>query len=269
MDKSICSFMPDKESNHNIRTLRFVYETEFKALPQPFFPKAYSVHLITDGCGVLKINTLRFSLERGTLFFCFPGCAYEIDASDDFMYIYIDFIGADVKKMLENRNVTTENPICGDFSYLIDFWKTSIKRVTVHNAHFVTESVLLNAISYISTIEEETAEKSSVDVLAEALTEYIDIHYKDPDITVQKIAKRFSYSGKYVSLVFKKKMNLSLNKYINQLRIQYAIRLLENNVTSISYISALCGFSDPLYFSKVFRKKMGMSPSAYLKNIKQ
>ncbi|MBE7040686.1 MAG: helix-turn-helix domain-containing protein [Ruminococcaceae bacterium] len=268
MDKSICSFMPDKENNHNIRTLRFVYETEFKALSQPFFLKTYSVHLITEGRGILKINSLRFSLERGTLFFCFPGCTYEIEASDDFRYIYIDFIGADIVKMLENRSITVGNPICGNFSYLIDFWKTSIKRVTIHNAHFVTESVLLNTISYISTKEEE-AGKSNADALVEALTEYIDIHYKDADITVQKIAERFSYSAKYVSSVFKKKMNISLNKYINQLRIQYAIRLLENNVTPVSYISTLCGFSDPLYFSKVFRRKMGMSPSAYLKNIKK
>jgi len=41
--------------------------------------------------------------------------------------------------------------------------------------------------------------------------------------------------------------------------------MMEQNFTSVSDIAARCGYSDPQYFSRIFRQKMGVSPMAYIK----
>ena len=62
-----------------------------------------------------------------------------------------------------------------------------------------------------------------------------------------------------------KKMNIGFNQYLNDLRIQYAYELFATGVQSVSEIAVLCGYSDPLYFSKVFKKSAGLSPTEYMK----
>ena len=58
--------------------------------------------------------------------------------------------------------------------------------------------------------------------------------------------------------------NRKANKYINTIRIQYACSLPEQGITSVKDISTMCGYSDSLYFSKVFKRKMGLSPKEYI-----
>jgi two-component system response regulator YesN len=60
-------------------------------------------------------------------------------------------------------------------------------------------------------------------------------------------------------------MNVNFKAYLNKLRIQYACELIDDGHTCVSEISAMCGFSDSLYFSKTFKKHMGYSPTEYVK----
>ena len=84
-------------------------------------------------------------------------------------------------------------------------------------------------------------------------------------VSLKKLAGLFSYTEKYISHLFKKKMNVGFNYYLNNLRLQYAHELIAQNVHSVSEIAILCGFSDPLYFSKVFKKRVGYTPTEYMK----
>ena len=62
---SICRFVPNKSGSGDIKTVHFVYETEFKKLRQPFFRPLYYVNLVTKGEGVLKFNNTECRLECG------------------------------------------------------------------------------------------------------------------------------------------------------------------------------------------------------------
>ena len=54
---------------------------------------------------------------------------------------------------------------------------------------------------------------------------------------------------------------MGFNQYVNHLRIAYALRMIEDGCGSVSKIASESGFSDALYFSKVFKKKVGVTPS--------
>ena len=95
---------------------------------------------------------------------------------------------------------------------------------------------------------------------------YIDENFSDPELSLEKLSGEFSYNKKYLSSAFKKLFRVSLSDYLCTVRINHACVLIDRNYKSISDIAFLCGFSDPMHFSKVFKKKMTMSPREYIKS---
>ncbi|MBO5474638.1 MAG: AraC family transcriptional regulator [Lachnospiraceae bacterium] len=269
MSHSICKFMPAKNYSGGIKIINYVYETEFNKLRQPFLRPVYYVHLVTRGAAVLKINGTEYELKRGSLFFAFPGCPYEIAGSEDFGYLYISFMGSSVATVLEDLDVNLYNPVYYGLEDLIEFWQSSIKRINQLNANLLSESVLLYTLSFINNKEEDMELKKNNENLFDMIVDYVDNHYKETDMSLKKIADMFSYTEKYLSSLFKKNMNVGFNQYLNRLRIQYAIELIANNVKSVSRIAELSGYSDSLYFSKVFKKLVGVTPGQHIKDVSE
>ena len=93
MSESICRFMSKKNEDCSIKTVRFVYETEFTKLTQPFVHPIYVLHIGTKGSATIKFEDKEHKLFRGDMFFAFPAHPYYIADADDFEYIYISFMG--------------------------------------------------------------------------------------------------------------------------------------------------------------------------------
>ncbi len=266
MSKSICRFMPEKKYNGDIKFIHFVYETDFKNFSQPFFYSIFRMHIVTKGSAVLKIHDRIYELNIGTVFFAFPAGLYEINASDDFEYYYISFMGSGITTLLDEFEINIFNPVYQGHEHLLDFWNSSIKRINKKNINVLTECVFFYTLSFINDEEKKEEQQKSNANLLEMMVDYIDNHYRDCDISLKKIAAIFSYTEKYLSHLFKKNMNISFKAYINNLRIQYAYMLIENSEKSVSEIASMCGYSDSLYFSKVFKKQRGVTPTEYIKN---
>lgn len=94
------------------------------------------------------------------------------------------------------------------------------------------------------------------------ICEYIQANYME-DLTLEEISKRFYLSPTYLSALFKKQAGLGISQYIEQLRIDRAKALLQEDTLPISDIALFIGYNDPNYFGKVFRKYTGISPSKY------
>ena len=83
------------------------------------------------------------------------------------------------------------------------------------------------------------------------------------DITIRHIADACTCSESTVSHLFKEYTNQPVKKYINNLRLKQAERLLLTTDLPISNIAILCGFVDTNYFSTAFKKSAGLSPSKF------
>ncbi len=92
---------------------------------------------------------------------------------------------------------------------------------------------------------------------------YIDTHYGD-DVTLDKVASALGYSRYYFSVLFNKIFNTNFKTYLNQVRINKALALLERY--SISAVASLCGYNNLQSFFLNFKKITGTSPKEYLKN---
>ncbi len=91
---------------------------------------------------------------------------------------------------------------------------------------------------------------------------YIDKHYKE-DISLQDVASVFGYTDVYFCKIFKQNFGKSFINYLNELRIGKAKALLANPVINIKDISSESGYRDANYFTRVFKRMTGMTPSEY------
>ena len=266
MSESICRFMPTKKYRGDIKTIHFVYETDFHTFNQPFFYSIFRVHLVTKGIATLKIHDRTYELKKGTVFFAFPAGLYNIEASEDFEYYYISFMGC--ASLLDELGINIYRPVYDGYEHLIPFWEQSIKRINKTNITILTESVFLYTLSFIDNFETKERTENSTDNIFDMIVDYIDNHYRDYDLSLKKLADIFSYTEKYLSHLFKKNMDISFKSYINKLRLQYSYELIENSNQSVADIALLCGYSDSLYFSKVFKKARGLTHTQYIKERK-
>ncbi len=93
---------------------------------------------------------------------------------------------------------------------------------------------------------------------------YICTYYSQP-ISLKQIAKIAYMSPTYFSKKFKKVTGFGFNEYLTNVRVKIASNMLIETQYSITEIAFCCGYQDSNYFGDVFRKVMGMSPSAYRK----
>ncbi len=266
MRASICKFMPAKDYSDSIKTVNFVYETEFKKLRQPFFKPIFLLNLVTRGKGEIICDGISQKLDKGCIFFNFPGTFFEIKASNDFEFAYISFMGDEIDEFLERLGVTRKNFTFEGFGSIAELWLSALRRLDDFNANILTESILLYTLSFFGKNDEISGldGKSS---LFSGVLDYIDKHITDPDISLRKVSGIFAYSQKYFSHIFKDNIGTGFCEYVNEKRMERAKSLItDSGITEVSRLSELCGFTDPLYFSKVFKKHIGVSPSIYIKN---
>ncbi|WP_249308741.1 response regulator transcription factor [Lederbergia citrea] len=96
------------------------------------------------------------------------------------------------------------------------------------------------------------------------LLDYIERHYAE-SISLSEMAKHFHFNPSYLSTFFNTHNKEGFSEYLNRIRIEKSVELLEKGTVSISEISGMVGYSDHSYFTKVFKKMMGISPSSYRK----
>lgn len=104
------------------------------------------------------------------------------------------------------------------------------------------------------------------DPLVAKVTRYCWEHLEDR-ITLDDILKEFNVNKNKLNEAFDKELSLTCMTYLEQLRVNLARRELQYSDSSISEIGMLCGYSDTNYFTKVFKKYTGLTPTEYQKNL--
>lgn len=112
---------------------------------------------------------------------------------------------------------------------------------------------------------EEKDEKLEViknQVLTEHIREYLETHYME-DISLQDAAEQLHYSDAYFCKFFKQNFDKSFIVYLSELRIEKAKELLADITVNVKDIGQKVGYRDSSYFTKVFKRFTGVTPSEY------
>ncbi|MBD2871372.1 response regulator transcription factor [Paenibacillus arenilitoris] len=119
--------------------------------------------------------------------------------------------------------------------------------------------------SYLSSVRDRIREKRTGKVanVVERVRGFIERHYADGNLTVADIGKAVYLSPTYVSLLFKQETGQTVGEYLTQVRVDKAKELLRDPQYKFYDICYAIGYTDPSYFTKLFKKATGVTPSAY------
>lgn len=112
-------------------------------------------------------------------------------------------------------------------------------------------------------VEEDREEQQSN--LKEDILVYMDLNYRDANLSQVQVADLFGVSSYTLSRLFKNQIGVGFTEYLVSKRIEYAKELLLTTSYSISEVAVMSGFSGIKYFSSAFKLYVGVSPSAFRK----
>ena len=95
--------------------------------------------------------------------------------------------------------------------------------------------------------------------------DHIETYFRDEKLSVEGLAQLCGISDSYLKKLFIRKFGMPPSKYVISLRIHYACDLLQTGFYSVARVAELCGYRDIYFFSRQFKKYMGVSPSEFAK----
>lgn len=100
------------------------------------------------------------------------------------------------------------------------------------------------------------------------MDDFIKTHFTE-SITLPALCRKFGISQTYMSKLFRKYSGNSFNGYVKKVRLMKAQQLMhEDRNLKIKDIAEIVGFRDQFYFSRLFRREVGMTPSEYAESVK-
>ena len=259
---NICKFPDSIITSNPLSILCFVRETDPNIMHIKRKLSANKILLLTDGEATIRINGGAFDLSKGSLIFCFAGESIVFENCDKAVYMYIDFEGMRSTELFRRFDITPLSRQYDGFDGLIPIWQESLFRASEKTIDLSAESTMLYSFSKLF---DRTGADGGLITQIIRLTEE---NFKDPDLCISQIAKELSYNPKYLSHIFKEKARVSYSEYLRSVRLKYATMLFDHGIDSVKNVALLSGFSDPLYFSNVFKKSIGMSPREYIDTVK-
>ena len=261
MDENICTFVPHLNRGET-KILHVVYETTRQLKSNQITLSFYRIHFVFSGEGILHSCGMSKRFEKGDLFVCPPNVPYSIEGDDELKFGFISLVGARVDNTCKKIELASPNVFCGheDISHI---WQSCVN-ASDESAAILAEGCALLCLGIISEgllSVNDTVNKGNARSIVK---EYIDIHFSNPKLNLESLCREIAYNPKYVSRLFVKEFGTTFSKYLNEVRLNNALALISGGFTSIKEISNLCGYSDPLYFSKQFKAKMGISPRKYI-----
>lgn len=130
--------------------------------------------------------------------------------------------------------------------------------------------ILLMRTSSSASATAVFATKESMEThIAGKMAEYLEENLYKCNVTVEELCHLIGYSRSYLSKIFKTTYNCTITEYQINLKIKEAKHLIREQCLNFSQISEKLCFPNPFYFSRVFKKIVGMPPSEYRHSIRK
>ena len=227
--------------------------------------------LVTSGKGTITLNKQVFTSSEGMLFHFCPGVSHSLETNDlypmGFFAIHFDifsFIPGGIpekfpcliKEVSSPQNYAVIKKLFKEINFL--------RQNRLYGYRLASSSLFGQLLYEIAKGEKTEAQKKSMKK-AEEIISFINENL-DKKLTLSVLSSEFSLNPSYLSQFFKAETGKSPIEYINSRKTERAKELLIEEKFKIKEIASMLGFSDPYYFSRVFKNTEGVSPDSFLKN---
>lgn len=231
----------------------------------------YQIFFIHSGCGVLQNKYKLFALGPGQGFILKPGQYFTLKADEQapwrFSWLALD--GSLLERVMRYANL-------GEVNSVFYFFPGSWLHMCIQDFNRTFSDLFQHELFRQSLLYRLSAELTIAanfetlggpfydrkDYYVHQMLDYIHLHY-DSKLTISQIARFLNIDRVYLSTLVKEKLQTSPQQYLLNYRLVKAMELLQDKSLTVTDIAKAVGYDDPLLFSKMFKKKTGLSPSIY------
>lgn len=224
------------------------------------------------GQGAIRIKDKIFILNAGDAFFVQVPSDHKYylpKNSNEWEFFYFTIFGNEAGRLF--NNITTNH----GYTFTLPLHSEPIKHIYktletiettgIINSYIGSSAAYTFIMKCIEYFEYGIKRPNDYPVSITRATQYIEKNFKQ-DIALEDIVKISNLSKYHFTRQFKKYINETPINYLTNIRINNSLPYLSKNNISIDWVAQEVGFRSTNYFSKVFKKKMGISPSKYRKD---
>lgn len=232
----------------------------------------YQLLYVASGKTHFYINGEDVEVTAGNMVLYLPRQVmhYEYFGEDKPEVYWVHFTGGDVKNILRNYDIPMEHNVfhCGSSSTYAYIFKEMINELQTCRVGYqeLLEMYLRQIFLLVqrSRMEIKPTVNSYIQEEIESARRYFNEHYNE-EINIEEYAQSRGMSVSWFLRNFKQILKKSPMQYLLSIRINNAASLLETTDYNVTEISTIVGYDNPLYFSRLFRKHKGISPTDYRK----
>ena len=259
-DRNICRFVSEGGKDL-ILTHNFVFESNPETMSNTHVQKHHVAFLFCGGEGCVLINDKQLRVKSGDLLFCFTGERFRVGENQGLEYMYISFSGSRADSLFVRFGIRDDKRHFEGFDGILPLWKESVSRAGEGTSDLLSESMLLFVFSRLG------GSNGRSDSLIDQIVRLTAERFREPEFSLSGVAEELGYNAKYLSHLFKDRMKMNYTEYLRTVRVNHAVMLFDHGIESVKNVAVLSGFSDPLYFSTVFKKIVGDTPAEYRKTV--
>ena len=241
------------------------------ATERPKGRKDFQLLFIAKGKGHFVINGKKEIVSEGNMILFRPDESqmYYYYGKDKTEVYWIHFTGKNVEDLLNQYDFpNNKNVFFAGFSSDYEYFYTKIIQELQLERKNYTDMISLFFKQLLIVVNrfliEEKKSNTEIQNKVEKATHYFNEHYNE-EINIDDFAASINMSTCYFIRCFRQIVRVSPLQYILSLRMSNAKNLLGNTTYNINEIAQIVGYENQLYFSRLFRKNVGVSPSEYRK----
>jgi len=230
----------------------------------------YQIYYVISGEGDFIVNEERVKMSQGMYLFTRPNDSHGITDTRD--------VDGKPLRMLEVKYAVFNNELKESLNHVPNVCLGSENIEALLSLIFkeglemspwyrqIGTHTLITALYYIIRYQKmnlSTNEQKSR--VTTQIKEYIKVNYTN-EVSLDKVSEHIGHSKNYICKTFKENTGMTINLFLNKVRMQQAAQLLVNTNLDISEISSKVGYNNIYHFIKTFKKIVGTSPGNFRKN---
>lgn len=266
-----------------------IYKTDHENPNELFTHTTFDVIYTENGEATISIMGQKLEMKKNSLLLVAPGVPYRISVAEGTV---APIITIEKSMLLEYFHSISKfngiisgffaNAIWGELScgYMI---YTRLTDTAIHdtlklmiseelhsqkNSDFIQAQFMLGIFAYLSRQDAETYNFSSAKITrSEQINKLLSFIYENyRTVTLEKLAMHFHYTVPYVSKLIRSTTGLTFTEILREIKFDVCRSLLLHSELKINRIAEVAGFQNTDHFNRIFKKRMGETPTEYRKN---
>lgn len=224
----------------------------------------FEIEFVVSGSGLQRLNGKEYEVKKGT--------AYLLNTTD--FHEYLNAENITVYNIMFSESILSENIIYKlsgvDSNFICNLSDDNLKKITYFSELLLLETEFDE--EYIKNVMEcmigillknikNTDKKKDIEktALIEKASLYMRMNFRE-NLTLKNISEHVNYNKSYFCKIFHEEMGITPKKYLSDLRLNYAKKLLKTTPLSVTEVCFACGYTSLPNFLKAFKSKYGITP---------